>query len=283
MFSAIKASNLLTASAFPYMPDRRLLEFDRTLEGYASSPSPGRRYVILGSSYAEALDTSYINLGLISTVPREHMHIIKKCPPADTVLYVFTLLDLFYANSPTREYVIRPPLRRLYLCKMSLLYRARLFDRVEEKPGSYHEEYRLLQYAAGRESLKDLWADRTIQLIGGLAACERVDLAPLRRLQQLHPNIIFVLHPILPLKSLPENSAFARQVNHLVTRQHELLENMQQSGLPFIDLSNEVKSEQFIDLLHVRPEAELGRKLEDALMDREFLKEPLIRAPVPAG
>ncbi len=269
IFSAIEANGLLKTSSFPYMPDRRLFEFDRKLQEYKDSPPFHGRRVILGSSYAAELETSYMNLGLIATVPREHMYIIQECWPQDTVLYVFTLRDLFYTNTPVRGYVIRKPLRRLYLSKMGFLYWAHFYDRAEEKPGDYYEEYRLLMYASGRDSLKGLWADRTIQLIEELAAFDRIDLSLLRKLQELHPNIVFVLHPILPLKPLPEDRSFARQVNHLVRCQQQLLQKLKQSKLPVIDLSDQAQSQQFIDLLHVKPEAQLGRKLEHLVMDRE--------------
>ena len=236
----------------PNHDDAQSIDFNNRWDAYRATKSP--QTVIVGASYAKALQTPFVNLGVGDTNPNEHLTIIKQCRKEDKILYIFTILDVRKAADPQRRFVASRIGHKVRLIKEPS--RA-----LTNNPRKQEWEYTPAMCDALTLSLgcPPPRPKITAVHVANMESLEMVSLEPLEMLRAAHPNIIFVLHPTLPLSPIAADVPESRPINHFARLVSDLRQAVIGSGLPLVDLSE--SASDFRDAFHVADPGALGELL----------------------
>ncbi|MBI5116728.1 hypothetical protein HZA56_09670 [Candidatus Poribacteria bacterium] len=242
-------------------PDYFLSVLDVRLERFDRAKPP--RIVILGGSYAEFMgeDAGVYNLSIAAGHPQEDYMIVKRyCAPDDIAIHVLALRDLIELHHSPRWYAASTFWRRVYLSRLFLQKQLGIAPDPKFRRSPSLFELQSLRCAIG---------GRTVPYFRGLldqvtrfaeAAYKRpISLDLLKKLRACHPNILFVIHPTLPLRRIDGNMKLANEIASVIDAQEEMKQLLEASDLPCLDLSNTIQFDEYVDLLHVMPST--SRKL----------------------
>ena len=240
--------------------ESRLIGYEHALTDYRSLRSGECKGVIIGTSYAHRLGNfeGVYNLGFTGTRADDHLRIIKRyCRKNDKVIYVITRREVTMPewdaprHALTSAFVRYPTVAKAAILDLMNLQDPVDMSVVHEKFDRDSTEYKLIRESTRCEDLSGLMRQR--QVIGAIRFWARIpgfSLEPLYAIKEEHPNIIFVLSPILPLQPVENDSVLAEDINAFVSNQQSFEIAMEESGLPVLNLSDAAPATAFIDLIH---------------------------------
>jgi hypothetical protein len=240
---------------FPDIPEKTLLHFENRFEKFKKADSP--QAVIIGPSYALAFDNQIpgiANLAISGGRGEEIQATLKEVPQADLVIYLFTIHDVSWAQKSPRIEYLSQDARRVSITRSR--GRARLGFAPENPRDFFEIEYTpdiqgCMQLAADFSNLPNLHypVARSLWLYHETEA----SITLFQECQRIHPNILFIAHPVAPIHSVHDNSQFSVHLNHVLEAQSTVISLMQESNLPFVDLSCQLPLSDFVDFVHLTP------------------------------
>ncbi|MBI5116412.1 hypothetical protein HZA56_08055 [Candidatus Poribacteria bacterium] len=261
--------NRLPKTAF----ETTLLRLDRQMQDYQGSDA-GRKTVIIGPSYAEDLGRvgPAFNLSLPALQTNEISYIVTHQCRDDKVLCVVTLLALAPGNDRVRNVVVWQPIRRMAILRAEL--KRASFIPMMTLAMSYEDKLpdRDLDTLVDELGLSNLspvelfMLQMQLKLLSPIDP-EKIDLTFFRELHAKHPDIVFVMHPSLPLKPLRNDIG---HINSVFLARTNLRQAMAESGLPIVDLSDVLTADCFRDLFHLKNE---GIRIVQQLIEKELFAE----------
>jgi hypothetical protein len=240
--------------------ERRLIDYERALTDYSFLRSGECDGVIIGTSYARGLGEfeGVYNLGFGGTRADDHLRIIRRyCRKQDKVIYVITMREVTMPEWDAPRHALTSAFVRYpTVAKAAVLDLLNLRDPVDMS--SVYEnfdpdsiEYKLICESTRYEDLPGLKRPKQVTgTIRFLARASSFSLEPLYAIKEEHPNIIFVLSPILPLQAVEGDSRLAEEINAFVSNQQKFEIAMEESGLPVLNLSQAAPATAFTDLIH---------------------------------
>lgn len=256
---------------FPDLTIRILTNFERNLIDYQKSDKRKQDPVIVGPSYAAHMGNPKggYNLGLVSGFCRETEYIIEKyCRSEDRILYIVNIHEGF--NLDKEGKILRPEVRNCFvrrftifraLCRQMLLGSA---DQREEetegavrpRPYSFEDIRHVInnaQASEGQVRRFEYWVvhTRDMECVPEKMAVHYSELV------SRHPNITYVFLPIMPdLRDDSNNIFLNRTVKRVVRMEKQLLEELEEKGVEYIDLRNlGLSNLDYIDICHLKKSA----------------------------
>ncbi len=253
-----------------------LFDLEKRLEEYKES---GARNVIVGPSYAKQIGSfgSVRNLALDAAFHPEIAFVVEHyCTNADIIFYVLTARELSPFKPRTKSMHVVP--RRLMILK-DAFHKVALGvpvakGRAESEPCSA-KDLDLFKEAADISRLNNKKTKSLETSIRKIKNNPEIDpdeltLEPLESLFQRHSNIIFVLHPTLPLRPVNDSSPFGKQINRWARANQKLKTLFYNSSLPFIDLTD-TEPWEFSDWRHLSKTSSknIPKYIEEAISARK--------------
>jgi len=252
--------------SYPYY----LADFDKRVEAYRRSSTHMSQSVLVGPSYAVSLGEfgSVYNLGSIGATQCEIAAIIKShCRNSDHIFYALTVWNFMLDSTLVRRQSTSKAYRRLFLLKEQVTpsriipgrpWSALYFNSIKFSEEEFESVLEALRAAGKTNSLAT-----TGVLIKRIKHYESMvkrafhenwkpNLTPYHHLYKEFPNLVFVIFPSVPLAPIsPADSDLALTINTLIDAKGALHSAVENSGLPYLDLS---EPELLSDMFHSTPE-----------------------------
>jgi hypothetical protein len=241
--------------ASSYLWEHFLLRYEEQLKEYHNlSQAPDG--VIIGPSYGLLLGDfdEFHNLSLAAARPRELESFIRRSS-AETILYIVTIREASASRRQPRLSALCPFFRHLLILRAagrSIIGMPGVgFDHTKRRAS--HEEWRIISQAIDLSKYPNISVKAlAYQII--LFSEDDISFKAFEALYEANPRVVFVISPLLPMKSVKGNSETAKSINQIIDRSAKLRRLFLDSNLPFIDLSDTLEPKSFVDLCHYTPD-----------------------------
>lgn len=240
---------------FPYHSrERYFADFDHRLTRYQNAHHQKQCKVIIGPSYAAMIGEmpNIYNLGMMAATPKQDiataLWYVRK---QDYILYMFTIRELVYYSMPFNPIENCRPAIRLQIGRAYFRDALGLQLWPRNERNQYPKEsFEKLTRCIGTAPGLDTYA--IITEMGLYSQSAQYSLEPFIELRQRHPNILYVIHPVLPLiKPDDDTDDFSSQIRKVFSRNQQMVMMFEQSGLPFVDLSHCYPPSMFATYTHL--------------------------------
>jgi hypothetical protein len=234
-----------------YLWERFLLRYEEQVkEHHNHSSVPGG--VIIGPSYGSLLGNfgEFYNLSLAAARPRELESFIRRSD-AETILYIITIREASASRKPPRLSAVCPFFRHMLILRASVRSSIGIpgvgFPGNERRPSC--EEVGIISQAIDLSECPNLSVNAlAYQII--LFSEDDISFETFEALYEANPKVVFVISPLLPMKSVKGNSPTAKSINQIIDRNAKLRRLFLDSNLPCVDLSDTLEPKSFVDLCH---------------------------------
>jgi len=234
-------------------PYAYLVDFHNRLSKYQSAEEC--RTTIVGPSYGVYLRRlGAANVSLGGANHKEIAHLITHaCRPDDRVLYILTIREVTQIRQAPRRELLYKPTRAAVILRMAFQdsFGVPLRVPTDKCSADYGAEHDLLRVATGYDFPKPVSCRIIKQIKSNSTSLDGISIGPLEVLAHQHPDIVFVVHPTVPLTPLQSEHRFAQQINRIVAAQTKLSQLLKDSSLMYCDFTSAMSPEYFRDMFHL--------------------------------
>jgi hypothetical protein len=222
----------------------------------------GPRTVIIGACYAYDIGepSGIVNLGMYGMKPSEYSQMLQYLRPTDTVFYVFSLREMQEGSGPRQWVFADSKARSAVYAKdqfQGLISPAGFLSLPAPSPSERTQLQTMFPHA------KESNLRYTLKYMKDYESVPRITTKRLVEFHSRHPKTVFVWTPIAPMPRVaPEWKQAAATIGVLDKEIHATFSTLPAS---VIDLGHAVTQGDFLDLFHLRPEAQ--PRLQAALMN----------------